>query len=220
MTIKKRNLEVLKDSAINKTIAFTKKEREELGLRGLMPYPVVTQDLQVKRVMNALRRMSTNLERYSNLTFLQNASERLFYRVIMDHIEEILPIIYTPTVGQACTEFSHIFRLSRGFYITPEDKGDIRKNLDNWPETDVRVIVVTDGQRILGLGDLGANGLGIPIGKLSLYTACATPVASPVNTLVMGPGNYRFNHFVKVGIPLQIIVMVLTLLLVPFLFPL
>ena len=168
MTKGKRNLEVLKDSAINKTIAFTKKEREELGLRGLMPYPVVTQDIQVKRVMNALRRMSTNLERYSNLTFLQNASERLFYRVIMDHIEEILPIIYTPTVGQACTEFSHIFRLSRGFFITPEDKGDIRKNLDNWPEKDVRVIVVTDGQRILGLGDLGANGMGIPIGKLSL----------------------------------------------------
>jgi len=170
---KKRNFEVISDRSANKAIAFTKKEREELGLKGLLPYPVVSQDIQVKRVMNALRRMSTNLERYSNLTFLQNAIEKLFYRVIMDHIEEILPIIYTPTVGQACTEFSHIFRLSKGFYITPEDKGEIRKNLDNWPEEDVRVIVVTDGQRILGLGDLGANGMGIPIGKLSLYTACA-----------------------------------------------
>ncbi len=204
MTIKKRNLEVLKDSAINKTIAFTKKEREELGLRGLMPYPVMTQDIQVKRVMNALRRMSTNLERYSNLTFLQNASEKLFYRVIMDHIEEILPIIYTPTVGQACTEFSHIFRLSRGFYITPEDKGDIRKNLDNWPEEDVRVIVVTDGQRILGLGDLGANGLGIPIGKLSLYTACAgiPPHQCLPVMLDVGTNNEKFlNDILYLGYP-------------------
>ena len=169
----RRNFEVLNDGSVNKSIAFTKKEREELGLRGLLPYPVMTQDIQVKRVMNALRRMSTDLERYTSLTVLQERNEQLFYRVVIDHIEEIMPIIYTPTVGQACTEFSHIFRLSKGFYITPEDKGDIRKNLDNWPEKDVRVIVVTDGQRILGLGDLGANGMGIPIGKLSLYTACA-----------------------------------------------
>ncbi len=171
--MKKRNFEVLNDGAVNKSIAFTKKEREELGLRGLLPYPIVSQDKQVQRVMNALRRMSTDIERYSNLTFLQDRNVDLFYRVVIENIEEIMPIIYTPTVGQACTEFSHIFRLSKGFYITPEDKGDIRKNLDNWPEKDVRVIVVTDGQRILGLGDLGANGMGIPIGKLSLYTACA-----------------------------------------------
>ena len=173
MTIKKRSFEVLNDGAINKSIAFTNKEREVLGLRGLLPYPVLTQDLQVARVMNALRRMSTDLDRYSALTILQERNDKLFYSVVIDNIEEIMPIIYTPTVGQACTEFSHIFRLSKGFYITPEDKGDIRKNLDNWPEEDVRVIVVTDGQRILGLGDLGANGMGIPIGKLSLYTACA-----------------------------------------------
>ena len=173
MTIKKRNFDVLNDSSINKSMAFSRKEREELGLRGLLPYPVLSQDLQVTRVMNALRRMSSDLERYSSLTVLQERNENLFYRVVNDNIEEIMPIIYTPTVGQACTEFSHIFRLSKGFYITPEDKGEIRKNLDNWPEEDVRVIVVTDGQRILGLGDLGANGMGIPIGKLSLYTACA-----------------------------------------------
>ncbi len=168
-----RNFDVINDRRLNKSAAFTRKERVELGLRGLLPYPVLSQKIQVKRVMHALRNMSTDLERYSNLTVLQERNEKLFYRVVIDNIEEIMPIIYTPTVGQACTEFSHIFRLSRGFYITPEDKGDIRKNLDNWPEKDVKVIVVTDGQRILGLGDLGANGMGIPIGKLSLYTALA-----------------------------------------------
>ncbi len=173
MTMTKRNLDVLNDGRINKSIAFSRHEREQLGLRGLLPYPVLSQDLQVARVMNALRRMANDLARYSSLTVLQERNENLFYRVVNDHIEEILPIIYTPTVGQACTEFSHIFRLSKGFYITPEDKGDIRNILDNWPVQDVRIIVVTDGQRILGLGDLGANGMGIPIGKLSLYTACA-----------------------------------------------
>ena len=170
---KKRSLEVLNDKSLNRGTTFKRSERAKLGLRGLLPHAVFTEDVQLKRVMNALRRLSTNLERYSNLSVLQQYNEKLFYRVVMDNIEELLPIIYTPTVGQACIEFSHIFRLSEGFYITPEDKGDIRKNLDNWSEEDVRVIVVTDGQRILGLGDLGANGMGIPIGKLSLYTACA-----------------------------------------------
>jgi len=169
----KKSLEVLNDKSLNRGTTFKRNEREKLGLNGLLPYAVFSEDVQLKRVMNALRRLSTDLERYSNLSVLQQYNEKLFYRVVMDNIEELLPIIYTPTVGQACIEFSHIFRLSQGFYITPEDKGDIRKNLDNWPETDVRVIVVTDGQRILGLGDLGANGMGIPIGKLSLYTACA-----------------------------------------------
>ena len=173
MTKAKRSFVVINDKSINRGVTFKRNEREELGIRGLLPHAVFTEEVQLKRVMNALRRMSTDLERYSNLSVLQQYNEKLFYRLIMDNIEELLPIIYTPTVGQACIEFSHIFRLSQGFYITPEDKGDIRKNLDNWPEEDVRVIVVTDGQRILGLGDLGANGMGIPIGKLSLYTACA-----------------------------------------------
>ena len=173
MEKEKKSLEVLNDKSINRGTTFKKNEREKLGLRGLLPYAIFTEEVQLKRVMNALRRLSTDLERYSSLTVLQEYNETLFYRLLMDNIEELLPIIYTPTVGQACIEFSRIFRLSQGFYITPEDKGDIRKNLDNWPEKDVKVIVITDGQRILGLGDLGANGMGIPIGKLSLYSACA-----------------------------------------------
>lgn len=131
------------------------------------------QDIQVKRVMEGLRRKDSNIERYIMLSALQDRNEKLYYRIASDYIEEIMPIIYTPIVGEACIEFSHIFRRAKGFYITPDDKGDLLKILDNWPEKDIRVIVITDGQRILGLGDLGANGMGIPIGKLALYTACA-----------------------------------------------
>src|SRR5690606_16524630 len=125
------------------------------------------------RIMGNLRRKESNLERYILLSALQDRNERLFFRTVLDHLEEILPIIYTPTVGQACKEFSHIFRHTQGFYINPEDRGSMDKVMQNWPNRDVRVIVVTDGSRILGLGDLGANGMGIPIGKLSLYCACA-----------------------------------------------
>ena len=128
---------------------------------------------QKKRVLENVRRKTSDIERYIALQALQNRNERLFYRTLIDHIDELMPIVYTPTVGQACEEFSHIFRQPRGFYVTSSDRGEIRQNLDNWPEPDVRVVVVTDGERILGLGDLGANGMGIPIGKLALYTACA-----------------------------------------------
>ncbi|MCH8325079.1 MAG: NAD-dependent malic enzyme [Bacteroidetes bacterium] len=173
MITKKRNFEVLHDGTLNKSVAFTKEEREQLGLRGLLPYSIVSQDIQVKRVMKSIKRKAYDIERYILLSSLQDRNEKLFYRVVINHIEEIMPLIYTPTVGQACKEFSHIFRRSKGFYITPDDKGEISKILDNWPEKDIRIIVITDGQRILGLGDLGANGMGIPIGKLALYTACA-----------------------------------------------
>ena len=165
--------DLLHNSATNKSTAFTREEREDLGLRGLLPYSIGNQDRHQKRALANLRRKAYDIEKYIFLSGLQDRNEKLFYRMVIDNIEEIMPLIYTPTVGQACKEFAHIFRRSQGFYITPDDKGDIRKILDNWHEDDVKVIVVTDGQRILGLGDLGSNGMGIPIGKLALYTACA-----------------------------------------------
>ena len=165
--------DILHNSASNKSTAFTREERDEMGLRGLLPFSVSDQDTHQKRALANLRRKVYDIEKYIFLSGLQDRNEKLFYRMVIDNIEEIMPLIYTPTVGQACKEFAHIFRRSQGFYITPDDKGDIRKMLDNWHEDDVKVIVVTDGQRILGLGDLGANGMGIPIGKLALYTACA-----------------------------------------------
>ena len=157
----------------NKSTAFTLEEREALGLRGLLPYNVSGQDTHKKRALGNLRRKAYDIEKYIFLSALQDRNEKLFYRLVMENIEEIMPLIYTPTVGQACKEFAHIYRRSQGFYITPDDKGQIREMLDNWHEDNVKVIVVTDGQRILGLGDLGSNGMGIPIGKLALYTACA-----------------------------------------------
>ncbi|MEO1282933.1 MAG: NAD-dependent malic enzyme [Pseudomonadota bacterium] len=165
--------DLLTNAAVNKSTAFTTEERERLGLRGLLPPHVSTQDEQLDRVLENLRRKSDDIEKYVFLTALQDRNERLFYRAVMENISEVMPLIYTPTVGQACREFAHIFRRPRGFYITPDDRGDIRRILDNWSEGDVRVVVVTDGERILGLGDLGANGMGIPIGKLALYVACA-----------------------------------------------
>ncbi len=169
----KKGRAVLNDRALNKSTSFNREEREQLGLRGLLPYAITTQKTQIQRVMENIRRKDSNLERYVFLNALQDRNERLFYSAVIHHIKELMPIIYTPTVGQACKEFSHIFRQTKGLFITPEDKGEISRLLDNWPQTDIRVIVITDGQRILGLGDLGANGMGIPIGKLTLYTACA-----------------------------------------------
>ena len=168
-----RGSHLLDSGKHNKSTAFTLEEREALGLRGLLPYNVRGQDTHKKRALGNLRRKAYDIEKYIFLSALQDRNEKLFYRLVMDNIEEIMPLIYTPTVGQACKEFAHIYRRSQGFYITPDDKGQIREMLDNWHEPDVKVAVVTDGQRILGLGDLGSNGMGIPIGKLALYTACA-----------------------------------------------
>ncbi len=168
-----RGVKILHDPVRNKGTAYTDAERDYLSLRGLLPPRVHSPAEQELRVLNNVREKPTDLERYLYLISLQDRNETLFYRVIMNHIEEMMPIIYTPTVGKACQEFQHIFRQPRGFYVSLQDKGEVKKILQNWPHKECKIIVVTDGERILGLGDLGADGMGIPIGKLSLYTACA-----------------------------------------------
>jgi malate dehydrogenase (oxaloacetate-decarboxylating)(NADP+) len=173
---------------LNKGTAFTERERDELGLRGLLPSRVCTIQEQAARVMENYRKKSSDLERYIHLIALMDRNETLFYRVILDHLAELLPILYTPTVGLACRSFGRIFRRARGVYITPEDRGRIRELLSHWPLPRVRVIVVTDGERILGLGDLGANGMGIPIGKLSLYVAAAGIPPSEVMPVCLDTG--------------------------------
>ncbi len=165
--------EIIHNAALNRSTAFSTAQRERFGLQGLLPARTCSQEMQIERVLENLRRKKSDIERYIFLIALQGRNERLFYRTLIEHIEEIMPLVYTPTVGEACKTFAHIFRQPRGFYITPSDKGNIRQILDNWPEPDVRVIVITDGERILGLGDLGSNGMGIPIGKAALYTAGA-----------------------------------------------
>lgn len=168
-----RGVKILHDPVRNKGTAYTEAERDYLGLRGLLPPRVHSQAEQELRVLGNIREKPTDLERYLYLVALQDRNETLFYRVVMNNIEEMMPIIYTPTVGKACQEFQHIFRSPRGFYVSLQDRGHIKEIMQNWPHKDARIIVVTDGERILGLGDLGADGMGIPIGKLALYTACS-----------------------------------------------
>ena len=169
----KKGLEVLRDPALNRSVEFTREERKALGLEGLLPHAVVGQEQQVARVMDMLHSKANDLDRYILLNSLQDRDERLYYSTVVRYLEETMPLIYPPTVGEACLEFSRIFRRTKGLYLTRDNKGRVAEVLGNWPEEDVRVIVVTDGQRILGLGDLGANGMGIPIGKLALYSATA-----------------------------------------------
>ena len=182
---------LLRDPALNKGSAFTEAERDVLGLRGLLPAVVQSMEVQVMRVLENFRRKSNDIEKYLFMIGLQDRNKTLFYRIVMDYIEEMLPVIYTPTVGQACQEYGHIFRRPRGIFISAKDRGRMPELLSNWPYRDIRIIVVTDGERILGLGDLGADGMGIPVGKLALYTACAGihPALSLPVTLDVGTEN-------------------------------
>ena len=169
----KHGTALLQDSALNKSTAFTPEEREKLGLVGLVPDVTESEDLQLRRVMEQLGNKNTDLDRYIYLVNLLDHDETLFYHTIMSDPMRFLPIVYDPTIGEACLKFGHIFRRPRGMYLSIAHKGRVREILRNWPVKDVRFICVTDGGRILGLGDLGANGMGIPIGKLQLYTAAA-----------------------------------------------
>jgi malate dehydrogenase (oxaloacetate-decarboxylating)(NADP+) len=182
---------LLLDPRLNKGTAFSEAERDALKIRGLLPPYVHTIEEQQARVLENYKLKPNALEKYIFMIALQDRNETLFYRTVIDNIYEMMPIIYTPTVGEACAKFGHIFRQPRGLYVSIKHKGQIAKVLRNWPDKDVGVIVVTDGERILGLGDLGAQGMGIPIGKLSLYTACAgvhPRYALPV-TLDVGTNN-------------------------------
>jgi malate dehydrogenase (oxaloacetate-decarboxylating)(NADP+) len=168
-----RGIDLIHEPRLNKGTAFTEEERNALHLTGLLPPHVSTIEEQSNRILENFRRKENDLERYIQLISLQDRNETLFYRVVLDHIDLMMPIIYTPVVGQACQQYGQIFRRARGMFLARQHRGNMKEILRNWPIADVRVIVVTDGERILGLGDLGANGMGIPVGKLSLYTACA-----------------------------------------------
>ena len=168
-----RGLVLLRDPILNKSTAFPESERESLGLLGLLPEGIDSEETQIQRVQLQLSKTPNELEKYIYLSQLQDTDETLFFRVLMSDPAQFLPIVYTPTVGEACLQFGHIMRRPKGLYVSIKRKGRVRDILRNWPQRDVRFIVVTSGQRILGLGDLGANGMGIPIGKLALYTACA-----------------------------------------------
>src|SRR5215467_8391074 len=184
----KRGIDLLHDPVLNKATAYTEAERQALGLVGLVPDVTESEDLQLRRVMQQLGHKTTDLERYIYLIGLLDNDETLFYRTVMSDPARFLPIVYDPTIGEACLKFGHIYRRTRGMYLSITRKGHVKEVLRNWPVKDVRVICVTDGGRILGLGDLGANGMGIPIGKLQLYTACAGVPPQPLLPMYLDAG--------------------------------
>lgn len=186
-----RGIDLLHNPRLNKSTAFSEAEREMFGLIGLLPEGVDTEELQLQRVHLQLDQKTTDLERYIFLSSLQDNNETLFYKALMSTPAQFMPLVYTPTVGEACQKFSQILRRPKGLYVSIKRRGRVREVLRNWPEKGIRFIVVTDGERILGLGDQGANGMGIPIGKLALYTACAgvPPQLTLPVTLDVGTNN-------------------------------
>jgi malate dehydrogenase (oxaloacetate-decarboxylating)(NADP+) len=164
---------LLQDPALNKGTAFDETERDRLHLRGLLPPHVLSQQQQLQRVLELLRSKTHELDQYISLRALHDRNETLFFRLLMDYPDEMMPIVYTPTVGLACQRYAHIYQRPHGLFVSAVDRGRVAELVANWPHRDVQIIVVSDGERILGLGDLGANGMGIPVGKLALYTACA-----------------------------------------------
>jgi malic enzyme len=173
LPVAQRGRALLSQPLLNKGTAFSEEERDLLGIRGLLPNHVATLEEQVNRALDQFHDKETTLQQHIYLAGLQDRNETLFYRLVMDHLEEMVPIIYTPTVADACQHWSHIFRRARGVYVTPDDRGSIERLLRNTAMTEAAVVVVTDNERILGIGDQGAGGMGIPIGKLALYTAGA-----------------------------------------------
>ncbi|XLR14834.1 NADP-dependent malic enzyme isoform X1 [Arachis ipaensis] len=184
---------LLRDPQYNKGLAFTEKERDAHYLCGLLPPTVITQQLQEKKLMKSIREYQVPLQKYMAMMDLQERNERLFYKLLIDNVEELLPVVYTPTVGEACQKYGSIFRRPQGLYISLKEKGKILEVLKNWPERSIQVIVVTDGERILGLGDLGCQGMGIPVGKLALYTALGgvRPSACLPVTIDVGTNNEK-----------------------------
>ncbi|GAB4850290.1 NADP-dependent malic enzyme 4, chloroplastic [Ancistrocladus abbreviatus] len=182
---------LLRDPHHNKGLAFTERERDAHYLRGLLPPTVVSHDLQVRKMIDNVRQYQVPLQKYMAMMDLQERNEKLFYKMLIDHVEELLPVVYTPTVGEACQKYGSIFRHPQGLFISLKEKGKVLEVLRNWPERHIQVIVVTDGERILGLGDLGCQGMGIPVGKLSLYTALGgiRPSACLPVTIDVGTNN-------------------------------
>ena len=168
-----RGVDVLRNPWLNRGSAFTEEERDRLGLRGLLPPAVSSLKDQAKRLKEVIDSETTPINKYLTLESVHANNEQLFYELVVENVEEFMPLIYTPTVGEACQKYSHINRNMRGLYVSAKDKGHVAELVANVPNQDVDIIVVTDGSRILGLGDLGVNGMGIPVGKLALYTACA-----------------------------------------------
>lgn len=193
---KQEPFNLLKNPWKNKGTSFSKAERDSLGLHGLLPAgEPLSLDVKVENAMTQLRKKATPIDKYTFLHTIQDSDETLFYAILTRYTHETMPLVYTPTVGQACQEWSHIYRQTpRGVYISLNDKGKVFDILNNYPNKDIKAIVFTDGERILGLGDLGTNGMGIPVGKLALYTTCAGIHPSqclPV-TIDVGTNNEEF----------------------------